>query len=81
MTPDQDNNDILTSWPSNQTDSIISPSNENANKYISKCHPTNTFGKKLEYHHPHHQQHHQHHQNQHHQCKEFKPKETEDQPS
>ncbi|XP_059216434.1 uncharacterized protein LOC106086606 isoform X1 [Stomoxys calcitrans] len=59
MTPDQDNNDLITSWPSNPADALTSPVNNNiANKFHFKCH-TYAMGKKSDLQH-YQQQHHLH---------------------
>ncbi|KAI8121287.1 Puratrophin-1 [Lucilia cuprina] len=71
MTPDQDNNDVLTTWPSiHPTDAIISPTT-GGQKYTHKTYASNTLGKKLESHYHHSQQ-----QQQHQQYKELKLEET-----
>ncbi|XP_073840526.1 puratrophin-1-like isoform X2 [Musca autumnalis] len=54
MTPDQDNNDLITTWTSNPTDSlVVSPVNHNnnnggGNKFLLKCHQF-TMNKKNEH--------------------------------
>ncbi|XP_065362531.1 putative mediator of RNA polymerase II transcription subunit 26 isoform X2 [Calliphora vicina] len=72
MTPDQDNNDVLTTWPSHPTDAIVSPTT-GAQKYTLKCHSSNTLGKKVDQHYHHH---HHHLHPQHQQYKELKSDET-----
>ncbi|XP_058980448.1 uncharacterized protein LOC101893012 isoform X3 [Musca domestica] len=50
MTPDQDNNDLITTWTSNPTDAIlVSPvgNNNGGNKFLLKCH-TFTMNRKNE---------------------------------
>lgn len=70
MTPDQDNNDLITTWPSNPTDALISPTaHGTGNKFLLKCH-TYAMGKNLHHQHQHTQQ--QCQQQLQHHCKDAK---------
>lgn len=70
MTPDQDNNDLITTWPSNPTDALISPTTHGSgNKFLLKCH-TYAMGKNLHHQHQHTQQ--QYQQQPQHHCKDAK---------
>ena len=64
MTPDQDNTDVLTTWPSSHpTDVISSPTTVSQKKNTIKCHSSNGCGKRAELHyHLCNQQHSHHHQ-------------------
>lgn len=83
MTPDQDNNEVLlTTWPSHPTDAIISPtSTGGVQKYFTlKCHTTSNtlMGKKLDIQQHHQASYHQHNSQQHQQHQQYKELKSED---
>ncbi|TMW40540.1 hypothetical protein DOY81_014380, partial [Sarcophaga bullata] len=64
MTPDQDNTDVLTTWPSSHpTDVILSPTTVSQKNTI-KCHTSNGSGKRAELHYHLCNQQHSHHHHQ-----------------